>query len=140
MNMALLYSIILYMNLLYLLIFLIIFFLVYYDYMLDIVGLDLYSNICLYSSHSLISRVSGRLYVGMVPISCLPAFACYQPGRSVLPNRSVRYFGTLSNSVPEKAGTIRFLKKLGTEVLQFRYFRFDTGKYRRYRTWSSSSD
>jgi len=83
MNMTLFYSIILDMTLLYLLIFLIILFLVYYDYMLGIVGLDLYSNICLYSAHSLISRVSGRYYVGVVTISCLPVFACYVPGRVV---------------------------------------------------------
>jgi len=57
MSMSLLYSIILDMTLLYLLIFLIILFLVYYDYMLGIVGLDLYSNICSYSAHSLISWV-----------------------------------------------------------------------------------
>jgi len=83
MNMILLYSIILDMTLLYLIIFLIIFFLVYYDYMLGIVGLDLYSNICLYSAHSLISRVGGRHYVGVVPISCFPVFACYILGRVV---------------------------------------------------------
>ena len=59
--------------------------------------------------------------------------AC-SPGRSVLPNRSVRYFGTLSNSVPEEVSIVRFLEKLGTELLQFRYFRFGTGKYRTYRT------
>ena len=51
--------------------------------MLGIVGLDLYSNICLYSTDSLISWVSGRHYVGVVPISCLPVFACYIPGRLV---------------------------------------------------------
>jgi len=44
MNMTLLYSIILDMTLLYFLIFLIILFLVYYDYMLGIASLDLYSN------------------------------------------------------------------------------------------------
>jgi len=83
MNMTLPYSIILDMTLLYLLIFLIILFLVYYGYMLGIVGLDLYSNICSYSAQSLISRVGGRHYVGMVLISCLPAFACYILGRVV---------------------------------------------------------
>jgi len=44
------------------------------------------------------------------------------PGRSVLPNRSIRYFGTFSNSVPEKVGTVRFLEKLGTEIFRFPYF------------------
>ena len=77
MNMTLLYSIILDMTLLYLLIFLIILFLVYYDYMLGIASLDLYSNICSYSARSLISWVGGRHYVGIVPISCLIAFAPY---------------------------------------------------------------
>jgi len=81
--MTLFYSLILDMNLLYLLIFLIILFLVYYDYMLGIVGLDLYSNICAYSACSLVRWVGGGHYVGVVPISCLPAFACYILGRVV---------------------------------------------------------
>ena len=68
---------------LYLLIFLIILFLVYYDYMFSIASLDLYSNICSYSTRSLISWVGGRHYVGVVPISCLPAFAPYVPRRVV---------------------------------------------------------
>jgi len=71
------------MTLLYLLIFLIILFLVYYDYMLGIVGLDLYSNICSYSACSLVRWAGGRHYVGVVPISCLPTFACYIPSRVV---------------------------------------------------------
>jgi hypothetical protein len=52
-------------------------------------------------------------------------------GRSVLPNRSVRYFGTGVNSVPDNIGTDRFQKKFGTEVIRFRYFRFGIGKYRK---------
>jgi hypothetical protein len=55
-------------------------------------------------------------------------------GRSVLPNRSVRYFGTGVNSVPDEIGTDRFQKIFGTEVIRFRYFRFGIGKYRKYRT------
>jgi hypothetical protein len=55
MNMTLVYSTILDMTLLYLLIFSIIMFLVYFDYMLGIAGLDLYSNIGSYSTRSLIS-------------------------------------------------------------------------------------
>ena len=81
--MTLLYSLILDMTLLYLLIFLIILFLVCYDYMLGIVGLDLYSNISSYSTCSLVRWVGCRHYVGMVPISCLPAFACYILSRVV---------------------------------------------------------
>jgi len=81
--MTLLYSQILDMTLLYLLISLIILFLFYYEFMLGIVGLDLYSNICSYSACSLVRWVGGRHYVGVVPISCLPAFACYIPSRVV---------------------------------------------------------
>jgi len=81
--MTLLYSLILDMTLLYLLIFLIILFLVYSDYMLGIVGLDLYSNIFSYSACSLVRWVGGRHYVGVVPISCLSAFAYYIPSRVV---------------------------------------------------------
>jgi len=83
MNVTLLYSIILDMTLLYLLIFLVILFLVYYDYMLGIASLDLYSNICSYSTRSLIWWVGGRPYVGVVPISCLPVFAPYILGHVV---------------------------------------------------------
>jgi len=76
-DMTMLYSTILDMTMLYLLIFLIILFLVYYDYMLGIARLDLYSNICSHNAHSLISWVGGRHYVSVVPTSCLPAFAPY---------------------------------------------------------------
>jgi len=83
MNMTLLYYIILDMTLLYLSIFSIILFLVYYDYMLGIAGLDLYSNICSYCARSLISWVCGRHCVGVVPTPCLPTFAPYILGRVV---------------------------------------------------------
>jgi hypothetical protein len=79
MNMTLVYSTILDMTLLYLLIFSIIMFLVYFDYMLGIVGLDLYSNIGSYSTPSLISWVSGQYCVGMVPIPYFPTIAPYIP-------------------------------------------------------------
>lgn len=42
------------------------------------------------------------------------------PGRSVLPNRSVRFLGTHANSVLEYIGTDRFLEKLGTEAIRYR--------------------
>ena len=83
MNMTLFYSIILDMTLLYLLIFSIIMFLVYFDYMLGIVRLVLYSNIGSYSSYSLNSWVSGRYCVGVVPILYLPTIAPYIPGHVV---------------------------------------------------------
>jgi hypothetical protein len=77
MNMTLVYSTILDMTLLYLLIFSTIMFLVYFDYMIGIVGLDLYSNIGSYSAHSLISWVSGQYCVGVVPILYFPVIAPY---------------------------------------------------------------
>jgi hypothetical protein len=80
----LVYSTILDMTLLYLLIFSIIMFLVYFDYMLGIVGLDLYSNIGSYSARSLISWVSGQYCVGMVPILYFPVIAPYIPDRVVV--------------------------------------------------------
>jgi hypothetical protein len=79
MNMTLVYYIILDMTLIYLIIFLIILFLVYFDYMLGIARSELYSSIGSYSACSLISWVSGKHYVGMVPISYLPAIAPYIP-------------------------------------------------------------
>jgi hypothetical protein len=84
MNITLVYSPILDMTLLYLLIFSIIMFLVYFDYMLGIVGLDLYSNIGSYSARSLISWVSGQFCVGMVPIPYFPAIAPYISDRVVV--------------------------------------------------------
>jgi hypothetical protein len=77
MNMTLLYSIMLDITLLYLFIFSIIMFLVYFGYILGIVGLELYSSIGLYSACSLISWVSGKYCVGMVPIPYFSAIASY---------------------------------------------------------------
>jgi hypothetical protein len=70
--MTLPYSFILDMILLYFLIFSIIMLLVYFGYMLGIVGLELYSSIGSYSACSLISWVSGKYCVGMVPITYFP--------------------------------------------------------------------
>jgi hypothetical protein len=83
MNMTLVYSIILDMNLPYLIMLLIILFLVYFDYMLGIVRSDLYSSIESYSACSLISWVSGKHCVGVVPIPYLPAIVPYIPDRVV---------------------------------------------------------
>jgi hypothetical protein len=83
MNMTLVYSIILDMTLLYLIIFSIILFLVYFDYMLDIVRSELYLSIGSYNTCSLISWVSGKHCVGMVPIPYLPAIAPHIPDRVV---------------------------------------------------------
>jgi len=73
--MTLVYSIILDMTLLYLTMFSIILFLVYFDYMLDIVRLELYSSIGSYSSCSLDRWVSGKYCVGMMPIPYFPTIA-----------------------------------------------------------------
>jgi hypothetical protein len=75
--MTLVYSIILDMTLLYLIMFSIILFLVYFDYMLGIVRSNLYSSIGSYNACSLISWVSGKHCVGVVPIPYLPAIAPY---------------------------------------------------------------
>jgi hypothetical protein len=77
MNMTLVYSIILDMTLLYLIMFSIILFLVYFDYMLRIVRLELYSSIGLYSACSLDRWVSGKYCVDMVPIPYFPTIAPY---------------------------------------------------------------
>jgi hypothetical protein len=77
MNMTLGYSTILDMTLLYLLMFSIIMFLVYYDYMLGIVGLELYSSVGSYSACSLNSWVSGEYSAGVVPIPYFPVIAPY---------------------------------------------------------------
>jgi hypothetical protein len=77
MNMTLVYSIIMDMTLLYLIMFSIILFLIYFDCMLGIVRSDLYSSIGLYSACSLISWVSGKHCVGVVPIPYLPTIAPY---------------------------------------------------------------
>jgi hypothetical protein len=63
-----------------------------------------------------------------------PTSLTSHPGRSVLPNRSVRLLGSYANSVPRKISTDRFLKKLGTEQIRYRYFRFGSGTYRNNRT------
>jgi hypothetical protein len=84
MNMTLVYSTIMDMTLLYLSIFSIIMFLVYFDYILGIAGLDLYSNIGSYSARSLNSWVSGKYCVGMVPIPYFPTIAPYIPNRVVV--------------------------------------------------------
>jgi hypothetical protein len=77
MNMTLVYSTILDMTLLYLFIFSIIIFLVYFDYMLGIAVLDLYSNIGSYSARSLNSWVSGKYCIGVEPIPYFLAIAPY---------------------------------------------------------------
>jgi hypothetical protein len=81
--MTLVYSIILDVTLLYLIMFSTILFLVYFDYMLGIVRTELYLSIGSYSACSLISLVSGKHCVGMVPIPYLPAIAPYIPDRVV---------------------------------------------------------
>jgi hypothetical protein len=83
MNMTLVYSIILDMTLLNLIMFLIILFSVYFDYMLGIVRSELYLSIGSYSVCSLISWVSDKHCVGMMPIPYLPAIAPYIPDRVV---------------------------------------------------------
>jgi hypothetical protein len=77
MNMTLVYSIILDMTLLYLIMFSIILFLVYFDYMLGIVQSESYLSIGSYSVCSLISWVSGKHCVGVVPIPYLPTIVPY---------------------------------------------------------------
>jgi hypothetical protein len=66
------------MTLLYILsMFLVILFIVYFDYILSIVRMSLYSSIKSYSADSLISWVSGQHCVSVVLIHCLPANALY---------------------------------------------------------------
>jgi hypothetical protein len=84
MTMTLLCSAILDMTLLYLFIFSIIMFVVYFDYMLGIAGLDLYSNIGSYSARSFNSWVSGKYCVGVVPIPYFFVIAPYIPDRLVV--------------------------------------------------------
>jgi hypothetical protein len=72
------------MTLLYILsMFLVILFIVYFDYILCIVRMSLYSSIRSYSAHSLIAWVSGRHYVSVMLIRCLPANARYIPDHVV---------------------------------------------------------
>jgi hypothetical protein len=63
--------------------FLVIMFIVYFDYILSIARLLLYSSISSYSTHSNIHGVSGRHCVSVVLIRCLPADAPYIPGHMV---------------------------------------------------------
>jgi hypothetical protein len=81
--MTLVYYIILDITSLYLLMFSIILFLVYFDYMLGIVRSDLYSSIGSYSACSLISWVSDKHCVGVVPIPFLPTIVPYISDRVV---------------------------------------------------------
>ena len=55
----------------------VIMFIIYFDYMLSIARLSLYSNISSYSAHSNVHGVSGRHCVSMVLIHCLPTDAPY---------------------------------------------------------------
>jgi hypothetical protein len=72
------------MTLIYsMIIFLVIWFNVYYDYMLSIARLSLYSSMELYSAHLGVHWVGGKHGVGMVLISCFPAIATYIPGHVV---------------------------------------------------------
>jgi hypothetical protein len=61
----------------------VILFVVYFDYILSIVRISLYSSIRSCSAHSLISWVSGRHCASMVLICWLPANAPYIPGHVV---------------------------------------------------------
>jgi hypothetical protein len=72
------------LTLLYILfMFLVILFIIYFDYMLSIVRLSLYSSIRSYSAHLEVQWVSGQYCVSVVPIHCLPADAPYIPGHVV---------------------------------------------------------
>jgi hypothetical protein len=72
------------MILLYILsMFSVILFIVYFDYILSIVKMSIYSSIRSYSAHYLISWVSGRHCVSVVLIRCLPTNAPYIPGHVV---------------------------------------------------------
>ena len=63
--------------------FFVIMFMVYFDYMLSIVGLSLYSCISSYSAHSNDPWVGGRHCVSVVLIRCLPADTPYILGHVV---------------------------------------------------------
>jgi hypothetical protein len=58
-------------------------FIVYFDYMLSIARLSLYSNISSYSAHSKVHGVSGRYCVSAVLIRCLLVDAPYILGHVV---------------------------------------------------------
>ena len=57
--------------------FLVIMFIVYFDYMLSLARLSLYSSISSYSARSKVHGVSGRYCVSVVLIRCLPADTPY---------------------------------------------------------------
>ena len=63
--------------------FLVIMFIVYFDYMLSIARLSLYSSISSYSARSNVHGVSGRHCVSVVLIHCLPTDAPYIRGHVV---------------------------------------------------------
>ena len=63
--------------------FLIIMFIVYFDYILSIASLSLYSCTSSQSARSKVHGVSGRHCVSMVLIHCLPADTPYIPGHVV---------------------------------------------------------
>ena len=63
--------------------FLVVIFIVYFDYMLSIARLSLYSSISSYSARSTVHGVSGRHCVSVVLIRCLPVDAPYIPGHVV---------------------------------------------------------
>jgi hypothetical protein len=60
-----------------LIMFLVIMFIIYFDCMLSITRLSLYSNISLYSARSDVHGVSGQQCVSVVLIRCLPTDAPY---------------------------------------------------------------
>ena len=63
--------------------FLVIMFIVYFDYMLNIARLSLYSSISSYSTRSNVHRVSHQHCVSVVLICCLPVDTPYIPGHVV---------------------------------------------------------
>jgi hypothetical protein len=63
--------------------FFVIMFIIYFDYILNIARLSLYSSISSYSARSDVHGVSGRHCVSVVLIRCLPADAPYIPGHVV---------------------------------------------------------
>ena len=63
--------------------FLVAMFIVYFDYMLSIARLSLYSSISSYSARSNVHGVSGRHCVSVVLIRCLPMDAPYILGHVV---------------------------------------------------------
>ena len=66
-----------------LLMFLVIMFIIYFDYMLSIARLSLYSSISSYNARSNVHEVSGRHCVSVVLICCLLVDTPYIPGHVV---------------------------------------------------------